>query len=446
MESLALIGTGIAGLGAAWFLHRDYALTVFEANDYIGGHTNTVTVDEAGRSVPIDTGFMVFNHVTYPLLTRLFRELEVATKPTCMSFSVQHAASGLEYCGSSLNHLFAQRRNLLRPSFYRLLLSIARFNREAIEALADPATESLTLGEFFALRRYPPALLERYLVPMSSAVWSTPPAQMLEFPAATLLRFFHNHGFLGLHTQHPWWTVEGGAKTYVEKLTAPFRDRIHLRTPARQVSRLPRGGVEVATDRGAQRFDHVVLACHAPQALALLADATDEERQLLAPFRYHRNTALLHTDAAVMPRTPRAWSSWNYRVAADGSASTHYWMNRLQGVSDRVNYFVSLDGEDVVAPAHVLRRIEYEHPLFDLAATRAQPALPALNRRARSGTHTYFCGAWQRYGFHEDGLFSALRLAQDLLGRDPWLHPAAAPAPIAHHHTAARTETAHANG
>ena len=430
MQQVAIIGTGIAGLGAAWFLHRDFEVTLFEAGDHVGGHSHTVTVQESGRPVPIDTGFMVFNHVTYPNLVRLFKRLEVRTKPTDMSFSVRESASGLEFCGSSLNHLFAQRRNLLRPSFYRMLLRIDRFNREAIAALDDPAVRTMTLADYVARRGYGDDFLRLYLIPMSSAVWSTPPEEMLRFPAATLLRFFHNHGFLGLHTQHPWWTVEGGTKTYVEKLIRPFQNRIHLHTPVRRVRRLA-GCTEVATDTSAQRFDKVVFACHPPAACELLgAAATPAEQRVLRAFRYQPNLATLHTDASVMPRTRLAWSAWNHRIetsagtptgaASNVEASTHYWMNRLQGVSDRVDYFVSINGERLIDPQKILRTIPCEHPLFDLAARDAQPDVPALNASAVGATERYFVGAWQRYGFHEDGLLSAIDLASLLLRRDPW--------------------------
>lgn len=434
MQRVAIIGSGIAGLGAAWFLHRDFQVTVFEAGAHIGGHANTVTIEEAGRAVPIDTGFMVFNHVTYPNLVRLFRSLDVPTKPTDMSFSVRHDGRALEFCGSSVNHLFAQRRNLLRPSFYRMLLSIDRFNREAVAALDDVAVQTMTLADYVARGGYGRDFLELYLVPMSSAVWSTPPEDMLRFPAATLLRFFHNHGFLGLHTQHPWWTIEGGAKTYVAKIVRPFCTNIHVRTPVRQVRRIA-GEVQVVTDGGTPVFDKVIFACHPPTTLELLgAGATAAERRLLSAFRYQPNVVTLHTDEAVMPRTRLAWSSWNYRLDLPPSrrlthrensgtaltASTHYWMNRLQGVSDRVNYFVSVNGGTVVDPGKVLRTIPCEHPLFDLAARDAQAEIPALNAAAVGGTETYFAGAWQRYGFHEDGLWSAVNLARLLRKRDPW--------------------------
>ena len=437
MPTLAIIGTGIAGLGCAHFLQRDFDLTLFEQNNYAGGHTNTITVDEPldaaapslPRRVAMDTGFMVFNQVTYPHLTRLFRQLRVSIKPTSMSFSVRHADLGLEFAGSSLNHLFAQRRNLFRPRFWRLLSAIRRFNAEAVAALDDPATQNETLGDYVRRRGYGADFFDLYLVPMSSAVWSTPPEQMLAFPATSLLRFFHNHGFLGLHTQHPWWTVEGGAKAYVEKITAPWRARIRLGQPATRIVRTATG-VAVTTARGhVHTFDKVILACHGDQSLRLLVAPTFDEERLLREFRYQPNVATVHTDTSVMPRTRLAWSSWNYEIAHDASGrvstATHYWMNALQGVSDRENYFVSINRPEAIAPARVLRRINYEHPLFSLGAVRAQTEIPALNAAARGTTETYFAGAWQRYGFHEDGLLSAVRLGELLLARDPWQQTAA---------------------
>jgi uncharacterized protein len=428
--TLAIIGTGIAGLGCAHFLHRDFDLTLFEQHDYIGGHTNTVEVENrAARGgtpsrVAFDTGFMVFNKVTYPHLTRLFERLDVPIKPTSMSFSVRHADIGLEFAGSSINHLFAQRRNFLRPRFWSLLSAIKRFNAEAVVALDDPTAQQETLADYVRRRGYGRDFLDLYLVPMSSAVWSTPPELMLSFPATTLLRFFHNHGFLGLDTQHPWWTVEGGAKSYVQKITAPWRDRIHLQEAATRVTRTT-SGVEIKTSTGRTAvFDKVILACHGDQALRLLGDATRDEGRLLREFRYQPNMATVHTDASVMPRARLAWSSWNYEINRDAagavSTATHYWMNCLQGVSQHENFFVTINRPEAIAPAKVIRRIPYEHPLFSLGAVRAQTEIPALNWMANGSTNTYFAGAWQRFGFHEDGLLSAVRLSEQLLGRDPW--------------------------
>jgi len=417
VKRTAIIGTGIAGLGCAHFLHRRSDLTIYEKNDYPGGHTNTVSVAEDNRSVPIDTGFMVFNEVTYPNLTRLFRELQVPVQPAPMSFSVQHRPTRLEFCGTSLNHLFAQRSNLLRPRFWRMLWQINRFNSEAVGALAGTEFQNHTLGEYVRVRQYGSDFLDFYLVPMSSAVWSTPPALMLEFPAVTLLRFFHNHGFLGLHTQHPWFTVVNGTKSYVEKLTAPFRDKIRLRRGANRVRRTAEG-VKVEDSNGqTETFDQVIFASHADESLKLLSDADEQEKALLGEFKYQPNSALLHTDESVMPRNRLCWAAWNYRIdhAADGnlSPSTVYWMNRLQSLPGRRNYFVSINGEKSVNPKSILKRIAYEHPLFSLGAIRAQRGMAKLNERMN---RVFFCGSYFRHGFHEDAFASALDLCRRLTG------------------------------
>lgn len=418
-QRLAIIGTGIAGLGCAHFLHDRFDLTIYEQNDYVGGHTNTITVQEDGREVPIDTGFMVFNHETYPNLVRLFTELGVETKKTDMSFSVQHVPTNLEYNGGSLDLLFGQRRNLFRPRHWRMLMAIDRFNKEAVPALDDPQWAEMSLRDYVTARGYGEDMLNFYLVPMASAVWSTPPEKMDAFPAMTLLRFWNNHGFLGLDTQHQWWTVCGGSKSYVAKITAPFRDRIRT---GRKAVRVIRSGTGVKVrDAGGREepFDKVILACHGDQALALLDVPTGPEGRLLAPFKYQPNTATVHSDTSVMPKTRRCWASWNYRIDKSGAPQTHYWMNRLQGVSERENYFVSLNCHDQIAPEKVLRRIEYEHPLFDLAAIRAQKELPTLNNLSASQT-TYFAGAWFKYGFHEDGFTSALECARAIARAPIW--------------------------
>lgn len=420
---IAIIGTGISGLGCAHFLHAHHDLTLFEAGDYIGGHTNTVTVNEDGKELPVDTGFMVFNHQTYPLLCRLFRELGVETKRTDMSFSLTHLPTGYEYNGRNMDTIFGQRKNVFSPRFWRFLLKIHRFNQETVEAMEDPRFEQMTLREYAQARGYGQDFLDLYILPMGSAVWSTPPDQMLDFPARTLMRFWFNHGFLGMKTRHPWWTVCDGSRQYVRKIIPPFADRIRLNTPVRRVERGPQG-VTIHTDaHGAETFDKVILATHAPTTRQLLADPTPLEAELLAPFHYQPNMATLHTDERFMPRTRRCWAAWNYRVQVDDQGqlqpSTHYWMNALQGVSDKVNYFVSINGEDEIDPQKVIRRIPYEHPLFDLPAVNAQKRLPELNQLSPNQT-TYFCGAWFRYGFHEDGFGSAVSLCRDLLGREPW--------------------------
>jgi predicted NAD/FAD-binding protein len=423
MTTLAIIGTGVAGLGCAHFLHSRYDVTLFEQNDYPGGHTNTIVVNEQGRQVPIDTGFMVYNEVTYPNLTRLFRELEVETKPTTMSFSVSHQPSGIEYNGAGMNRLFGQRRNLVSPRFWRLLLQMGRFNSEAIQALKDSTYETYTVGRYVEERGYGEDFLNLFLVPMSSAVWSTPPDRMLEFPAYTLLRFFHNHGFLGLHTHHPWRTLVGGARSYVARMSAPWKDRIRLNSKVSGVSRGKDGVRVVTTDGTVTRFDKVIMASHADETLRLLADPTPAEQTLLKEFQYQRNTATLHTDPSFMPRTRACWASWNYRIdrQPDGMTmpSTHYWMNSLQGVSQRQCYFVSLNTDHRIPEQSILRKIEYHHPLFSLGAIAAQRELPALNRIARDQS-TYFCGSYFKYGFHEDAFTSALECARVVTGEPIW--------------------------
>ena len=428
MSRLAIIGTGIAGMGSAHFLHRHHDLAIFEANDYVGGHTNTVCATEpgTGREVPIDTGFMVYNEVTYPLLTRLFAQLQVPVKKTTMSFAVRDDLSGLEWCGSSLNHLFAQRKNLVNLRFLKMLAAINRFNKEAVAALDEPETSEITLGEYVRRRGYGEDFFSLYLVPMSSAVWSTPPDLMLSFPAASLLRFFHNHGFLGLNTQHQWLTVDGGSREYRERLIAPFRDTIQTsRAAVRVIRNGPGRPVTVMTaDGAAQTFDRVIIATHADQALRLLVNPTPDEVRLLGEFKYQANTATLHTDASVLPRAPLARAAWNYQLTRDKlgrlSPATHYWMNALQGVSAREQYFVTINRPETIDETKVIKRIDYTHPLFSLGAIRAQVELPKLNEQARGRTETYFAGSYFRYGFHEDAFMSAAQLSELLLGRDPW--------------------------
>lgn len=413
-ERIAIIGTGISGLACAHFLHPHHDITVFEKDDRIGGHSHTVTVREGDRDLPLDTGFMVYNEVTYPLLTRLFRELDVRTKETSMSFSVQHTDDRVEFNGGSLNLLFGQRRNLLRPRFWRMLTRIDRFNRETVAELESPRHYEITLEEYVRLRGYGEDFLQWYLVPMAAAVWSSPPERIRNFPAHTLMRFWHNHGFLGLDTQHPWRTVDGGSRCYVAKLSSPFEDRIHRGSGVRG---LTPGNQVILEDGTSHVFDRIVVAAHGDQALRMVEDPTTIEREILGAFHYQDNKAVVHTDTSVMPRTSRCWASWNYRID-QGRHSTHYWMNSLQGVSERENYFVSINPTGL-DEKKIIRRMSYEHPLFDLKAITAQTRLQELHG-AGDETGRYYCGAWQRYGFHEDGLWSASRLCEHILGKDPW--------------------------
>ncbi len=412
----AIIGTGIAGMGCAHFLHPQDELTIYEQNDYAGGHTNTVTVDEDGTPVYVDTGFMVFNFVTYPNLCRLFEEIKAPIKKTDMSFSVQHLPSGLEYSGSSLNHLFAQRKNIFNLRYIKMLAQIGRFNKESIKILDDPKYASYSIGQYVEEFGFGQEMLWKYLVPMSSAVWSTPMEQMLDFPAVTLIRFFLNHGFLGLDTQHQWYTLEKGSQSYRELLIKPFKDRIHVNRKAIGVIRKDGKVIVKASDGSEEQFDRVIIAAHGDQALAILDEPNHEEQRLLSNFKYQYNKAVLHTDESIMPKTKLAWSSWNYRIKAHNDSlvpSTIYWMNRLQGVSDKKNYFVSINPHDDLNEKKILLELDYEHPLFDVPAIKAQAELQTLNE---SGP-VYFCGSYFRYGFHEDAFASAVALCGHLLGK-----------------------------
>lgn len=414
-ERIAIIGSGISGMACARFLHPRHDVTVFEKDDRIGGHSHTVMVPEQGREVPVDTGFMVFNEVTYPLLTRLFGELGVTTKSAPMSFSVQHLPDGVEFNGGSLSLLFSQRRNLLRPRFWRMLMQIDRFNRETVEELKHPQHEGMTLEEYVKARGYGRDFQEWYLAPMAAAVWSAPPERIRDFPATTLMRFWFNHGFLGLDTQHPWLTVKGGSREYVAKLTAPFRDRISSGVPVKAVTDDRR---VILADGAAEAFDRVIFASHADQSLRLLDQPTATEREILSAFPYQKNVAVLHSDPRFMPHRARCRAAWNYRIDAKGH-STHYWMNRLQGISDRKDYYVSINPSEPPAEAAMIRRLDYEHPLFDGRAIQTQQRIGELHAEGHR-TGRYFCGAWQRYGFHEDGLWSAWNLCTAITGEDPW--------------------------
>jgi predicted NAD/FAD-binding protein len=420
-ERLAVIGGGIAGLGAAWLLRNRYDVTVFERERHIGGHSNTVEVDENGRRVPIDTGFMVFNKVTYPYLVRLFDELRVPIKPTEMSFSVRNDELDIEYNGMGLNRVFAQRANLVRPRFLKLLAQIMRFFRVANASLDDESLEKMSLDEFVRRHRLGDDFLRLYLVPMSASIWSITPGGALDFPAATLVRFFHNHGFLGVTTHHPWFTVDGGSREYVKRMLADL-PQTHASSPVASVEASADQATVRTKDGAAHTFDRVILAAHADESLALLRSPTSLQEKLLSAFRYQANETLLHTDATVMPQRKLAWAAWNYRMEPSDEGerpSTHYYMNRLQGVSDRENYFVSLNYADRIDPEKVLWRTNYTHPIFDRGALMAQHHLPSINAESPD-QRIFFCGSYFRYGFHEDALASGVQCAHAVCGEDPW--------------------------
>ncbi len=416
MKRLAIVGTGIAGLGCAHLLHKDYDLTIFEQNAYVGGHTNTIDATEDGKAIPIDTGFMVFNHETYPNLTRLFRELKVDTIPTDMSFSVQSRSRNIEWCGSSLNQIFGQRKNILSPRFWRLMLDLNRFNTQAEEDVDNASLQSMSVAEYAKYRSFCEDLLNLYLVPMASAIWSMPPNATKNFPITVLLRFFHNHRFnSGLNGHLRWFTVKNGAREYVKKMILPFSDRIILNAPVNRVVRNSKSA-SVFTPHGEAEFDHVILASHADESLKILERPTRLEIELLREFSYQCNDATVHTDTSVMPKTKRCWAAWNYRFGEitdeDAPPTTHYWMNRLQGVSQKRNYFVSLNSDSIIDPAKIIKRIKYKHPSYTHDSIAAQARLQELN--AQGDRQILFCGSYFRYGFHEDAFTSALTLCNQL--------------------------------
>ena len=406
---IAVIGSGISGMVAAWLLHPHHSITLFEANDYIGGHTHTVPVQQDGRSYAVDTGFIVFNERTYPNFCRLLERLGVQSQASEMSFSVKCDRTGLEYCGTSLNTLFAQRRNLLRPSFLRMLLDIIRFNRESADLVKKQKTD-MTLGDYLEEKGYSKAFRQHYLIPMGAAIWSTSPAKMLEFPASYFVQFLLNHGLVTLTDRPIWRTIVGGSWKYVERLTAVFQDRIRLNCPVESIRRSEHS-VEVCSRQGKEEFDQVVLATHGDQALRLLVDANATEREILGSFVCSKNVAVLHTDASLLPRRKRAWASWNYHLSdhPTAPAAVTYQMNILQRLSSREPFCVTLNREDAIQPDKILGRFFYEHPLYSPAAVANQPRHPEISGL---GQRTHFCGAYWGYGFHEDGVKSALAVAK----------------------------------
>ena len=405
---VAIIGTGIAGNVAAYRLRKDHDITVFEAANHIGGHTNTVDVVEDDRNLAIDTGFIVFNDRTYPHFVALLRELDQSARKSVMSFSVQAEDRSLEYNGASLNALFSQRRNILRPPFYRMVRDILRFNRCAVASLSEEE-ESQTVGGYLLKHGFSREFLDCYLVPMAAAIWSSEPVTIQRMPLRFLVTFFRNHGLLQLRDRPAWMVIEGGSREYVRKLVAGHREHIRLCSPVRRIRRF-RHAVELYTTGGGwEAFDAVFVACHSDQALAILEDPTPEETEILGAIKYQANEAVLHTDDSLMPRNRRAWAAWNYHLPGDSSrhVSVTYNMNILQGLDARRQYCVTLNNAHRIASRHVIRRIAYEHPVYSPEALSAQQRHAELNVN-----RTYYCGAYWRNGFHEDGVLSALRAVE----------------------------------
>jgi uncharacterized protein len=415
---IAVIGTGIAGMSAAWLLSSVHHITVYERATRLGGHSNTVDVPASTGPIAVDTGFIVYNEATYPNLTALFRHLDVPTTPSDMSFSVSLGDGALEYAGTDLRGLFAQRRNLFRPRFWRMIRDLLRFYREAPREFGTMEATDVSLRAYLDARGYGSAFVDDHLLPMAAAIWSSPVGVVGDQPAANFIRFCDNHGLLRVHDRPIWRTVAGGSRQYITRLTAPYAQRVQLGCGARSVRRLP-GGVLVADASGRQsRFDHVVIAAHSDQALAMLSDPSAAETELLGAIRYGVNTAVLHTDASLMPRRSAVWSSWNYlgSGAVERPAVT-YWMNRLQQLDGIGPLFVSLNSPRPPHPASILHTETYAHPRLDAAAASAQRRLWSLQGMRR----TWFCGAWFGTGFHEDALQAGLAVAEQLGGvKRPW--------------------------
>nr|WP_297460434.1 FAD-dependent oxidoreductase [uncultured Halomonas sp.] len=413
-QRIAVIGSGISGMTAGHVLSRRHRVSLFEASERLGGHTATVDVRSDGRDHAIDTGFIVFNDWTYPHFQRLLARLGVAAQPTEMSFSVHEAHADFEYNGHTLASLFAQRRNLLSPRFYRLLADILRFNRSARrDHDSGRLSATTTLGDYLDQGRYGEDFRQRYLLPMGAAIWSASIADLERFPLTFFVRFFHNHGLLSVDHRPQWYTLIGGSRRYIPALTAPYSERIHLDCPVHSISR-DVSGVTLHSSRGEERFDQVVLACHADQALALLADASPAERELLGALPFQDNEVVLHTDTRLLPRRRRAWASWNYRLDGrdtDARASVTYNMNILQRIDAPQTFCVTLNDSDAIDPAKVLGRYRYAHPRFTLAGQAAQARHDEISGTAN---RTHYCGAYWRNGFHEDGVWSALRVAEAL--------------------------------
>jgi predicted NAD/FAD-binding protein len=404
--NIAIIGGGISGLTAAYHLYAEHSVTMFEAASHLGGHSNTVTVERPEGSFAVDTGFIVYNDWTYPNFIRLLTEIGIEGQPTEMSFSVKDELNNLEYNGHTPDTLFAQRLNLIRPSFWRMLFDIMRFNKEARALLQENESEA-TLGDFLKAGNYSSEFCNQYIVPMGAAIWSTSTERMLDFPVRYFARFFENHGLLNLVKRPQWYTIPGGSKEYVKRLSAPFAQNIRLNTPVASVKRTP-AFVEITTEaHGTERFDEVIFACHSNQALRILNDPTPAETEILGAIPYQANETILHQDISLMPKRPKAWASWNYHLADEqtGNVAVTYNMNILQQLKGP-HFLVTLNRTNQIEPEQILHRVDYEHPVYtnsSVAAQQCHHEISGVNR-------THYCGAYWRHGFHEDGVVSAMEM------------------------------------
>jgi len=402
---IAVIGTGISGNVAAYHLNKYHDVTVFEANDYVGGHTHTHDIEIAGKHYAVDTGFIVYNEKTYPNFIALLDELNVESERTAMSFSVKSEQNGLEYNGQSLNTLFAQRRNIFKLPFHRMIRDILRFNREAPLSLERGEAE-IGLGEYLKSHGYSQIFIDHYIIPMGAAIWSTDPEQMQAFPARFFIRFFHHHGLLSVTDRPQWYVIKGGSREYVKPLISSFEDRIRLNSPIESIRRFPTHVEIKPVNQAAEDFDAVFIAAHSNQALAMLDDPSDEERDVLGAIKYQENEAVLHTDQSILPRKQLAWAAWNYHLLAEPQerVAVTYNMNILQGLNAPEQFCVTLNNSKAIDKRSVIKRITYDHPVYtpdSVAAQQRQHEINGVNR-------TYFCGAYWRNGFHEDGVVSAL--------------------------------------
>lgn len=409
---IAVIGSGIAGLTSAYLLSRQHEVSLYEANDYLGGHTHTQQVDVAGRTYPVNTGFIVFNDWTYPNFIKLMTELGVKSEDSDMSFSVRCENTGLEYNGTSLNSLFAQRSNLFKPAFLRMVKDILRFNRETTEAVrTGNLDEQISLGDYIRQHGYSAFFRQYYLIPMGAAIWSSSEEVMMNFPLAFFLRFFHNHGMLSVDERPQWRVLSNGSQSYIAPITQPYRERIFLSTPVKAVHR-DEDGVRIVSSRGEEHFDEVVLACHSDQALKMLDDPSQQESEILGSLPYQMNDVVLHTDTRMMPKRKLAWASWNYHIPqrANDCAMVTYNMNMLQNFDDAPETFlVTLNRSQEIDERKVIKRFRYAHPVFTLDGVAAQQRHAEISGQR----HTHYCGAYWFNGFHEDGVNSALRVARD---------------------------------
>jgi len=410
-QRIAVIGAGVSGLTAAWLLSEKHDITLFEAGDYAGGHTNTEQVEAGGRTWPVNTGFIVFNDWTYPGFIKLMDRLGVASEVSDMSFSVDCQSSGLQYNGTSLNTLFAQRRNLFNPGFLKMIREILRFNRETrADLAANNIPDGQTLVEYLDSHGYSRYFRNYYIVPMGAAIWSAPEIVLEQFPIRFFLQFFNNHGMLSVDDRPTWRVISGGSATYVNRMMDRLGECTHLNSPVSSIKR-DEDGVTITSNGQQHRFDQVILGCHSDQALAMLSDATPEERDILGAIAYQKNDVVLHTDASVLPSNRRAWAAWNYRIPGSNSepVSVSYNMNILQNFHDAPETFcVTLNRSHDIAPDRIIKRFEYDHPVFTLDAVAAQDRYDEIGNRNR----THFCGAYWFNGFHEDGVQSALRVTR----------------------------------